>query len=91
MERLRQDEAVERAGRNVIAVGEIADDGRGRIAFIHVQDVALRHVSAAELMRVGRIADLDHVAVNLVGMLRQKTFDVVAVDRLAAVVAVPRG
>src|SRR5438477_415881 len=85
LQRLREDEAVERRIGNVLCGSQIADDGGERVTRIDVEDVSLGD-SAAKSVGVAGVADLEDASANEMALLAQEPLDVEAVDRCPAVV-----
>ena len=83
-QRLRADEAIEAVARHVVGVGEVGDERRSRIAFVDVEDVALRDAAAAEQLRIGVFRDFEDAAADVECVPAQECLDVVAIDGLAA-------
>jgi hypothetical protein len=86
VERLREDEAVERLGRHGAGVLKIRDDGRFPILRIDVEHVAVQDVRS-EPSGVVAIPHLEDAAMDARSLLVEELLDEVAIDRLAAVSA----
>ncbi len=86
MECLRQDDAVEGVGRKMVGARQIPDERCSRDG-LHVQDIAPSDARATEAASVGIVPNLDHAPMNVVGPGGQEPFDVVPVDREAAIIA----
>src|SRR5262245_7154076 len=84
---LGQYEAIKLVRWNPVGCGKVGDDRR-----MWVCSVDIEHITAldADTIAVGVAAVLDfkHTAGNILSMLLQKTLDVVAIDRRAAVIAI---
>jgi hypothetical protein len=86
LESLRQDEAVVRVGGDRVGRGKIRDDGRARIRRIDVEHVTPRNIMA-ETVGVAGVQQLEHVSTYVLGVLPEKRFDVVPVDRRPTIAA----
>jgi hypothetical protein len=87
LQRLREDEAVEAASRHGIGGGKIADDGRLRVAWIDVEDVAAVD-GGSETYGVIAVHHFEDTAANCGRLCGKELLDVVTVDRRAAVASV---
>src|SRR5262249_51334495 len=77
---LREDDAVERAGRDVTGVRQIGDDRRVRVIWINMEDVVGHDLFATESLRIDILADLEHMPSHVLRLVVEKVFDVVAID-----------
>jgi hypothetical protein len=84
LERLSQDEAVERVRWDAVRDCEIGHYRGGRIRWIDIENVVAVY-RCAEAFGVVGVQDLENTPVYSVPLLSEKTLDVVPVDRRATV------
>jgi hypothetical protein len=87
MEGLCDDCAIEYVGQNGLAGRQVSNDGRLRISFVNMQDVAHGYFLSAELSRVRIVSDLQRTARNVLSVTPEKLLDVVPIDGQAAIIA----
>jgi len=65
---------------------EIADDRGARVGGVDVQDVLSRDATTSKSARIIVVLDLENSLADILRMFRQKTFDVMSIDRRTATV-----
>src|SRR5262249_46905758 len=87
VESLSQDDAIELVRADMPGAGEIGNNRRAGVVRMDVEDVAAVYAVAAELASVSVVADLEHVAMDAVGIGGKESLDVIAIDRETSVAA----
>src|SRR5688500_11135656 len=86
LEGLRQDDAIEAARRKRVRIGEIGDEAGLGVLWIDVEDIGFLD-AMTKPARVIRIQHLEDPTANGRSFVFEKAFDVIAVDRSAAITA----
>ena len=86
LQRLRENEAVERGIRDRVCGGQVRDERGERVAGVDVEDVRPRH-ALSEALTVATVLHFEHAPLDMLAILRQEALDVIPVDGRAAVVA----
>ena len=87
VQRLRQDDAVERPVGDLQGVDEVADDRGRRMASVDVEDIPSGRTTAAVAACVLVVSDLERPTGDVSLVHLEEALDVVAVDQEAAVIA----
>ena len=82
---LGQDHAIQAAVSDDRRIGQIADQGRLRIAGVHVQDFLPRYAVTPKKARILVVADFKYRAANIGSVPLQEALNVIAIDRQPAV------
>src|SRR4051812_16283684 len=84
---LRADDAIKAFGRNVLSSGQILNNRCPRVTFNRIKNIALNYPGTAKSTGIRIVADLKHRALNISVVCRQKSFDVIPIDRQATIEA----
>jgi hypothetical protein len=71
----------------MVGVRQISNNGYLGSVLCHMQDIALGNPVTPKHTRVRVISDLQDTPLDMLGVGSQKTFNVIAIDRLAALAA----
>src|SRR5262245_48144617 len=80
LQRLREDDAVEHVGRDVIGVRQIGDDRRVRVIRVHMEDVIGGNLCAAESLGIDVLADLEHMPSHVLRPPVEKVLYVITIN-----------
>ena len=82
---LSQDDAVEVGGWKRSGIGEVADDRRARVARVQIQYVLSSNTITPEPAGIMIFLHFEHMAFHVRRMPLEESFNVIAVDRCAAI------
>src|SRR5262245_12312991 len=80
LQRLREDDADEHAGRDVTSVRQVGDDRRVWVIRVDMEDVVGGDLFAAESFGINLLADLEHMPTHVLRLALEKVLDVIAID-----------
>src|SRR5262245_23984941 len=78
---LRNNNAVESPGRQVVGAGKVANERRIGVARLDVEHVAACHTSTTKVLGIATVIAFKHTTANVARMALEEIFYVVAVDR----------
>src|SRR5262245_2975349 len=80
LQRLREDDAVEHTGRDVIGVRQVGNDRRVRVIRVDMEDVVGSDLFTAESFGIDVLADLEYMPSHVLRPSVEKVLDVVTID-----------